>query len=150
MSYPKIRLSLIAATLAYASLAVADDDPRHVRHELMESVGKAAKPIGKMLKGESDFDGDVLMSSLRTFEDAAGQFGELFPAGSNTGEDTEAAPAIWEDRAGFEEALAKWQTAVADAIAAQPDTLDAAEPVAGPVFQACKACHETYRIEDED
>ncbi|MDH3351768.1 MAG: cytochrome c, partial [Gammaproteobacteria bacterium] len=147
MSYAKIRLSLVAVTLAYASLAIAGDDPRHVRHELMESVGKAAKPVGNMLKGERDFDAEVLMSSLRTFEDAAGRFGDLFPDDSRTGEDTEAAPAIWEDRAGFEEALARWQTAVADAIAAQPDTLDAARPVAEPVFQACKACHESYRID---
>jgi cytochrome c556 len=149
MVCPKFRVSVIAAALAYASLAIASDDPRHVRHELMENVGKAAKPIGKMLKGERDFDVNTLMSSLKTFDDASGQLGDLFPPDSKTGEDTQAAPAIWEDRAGFEEALATWQKAVGDAIAAEPATLEAAKPVAGAVFKACKGCHETYRLEEE-
>jgi len=62
--------------------------------------------------------------------------------------ETEAAPAIWEDREGFNEALATWREATDTAIAAKPQTLDDAKPVVGPVFQACKNCHDTYRIED--
>jgi cytochrome c556 len=150
MASAKVRVSLITAILAYASLANASDDPRHVRHELMEGVGKAAKPVGNMLKGERDFDVDTLMSSLKTFKDASGQLGDLFPPDSQSGEGTEAAPAIWEDRAGFEEALATWQKAVGDALAAEPATLDDAKPVVGPIFEACKGCHDTYRIEEDE
>jgi cytochrome c556 len=62
--------------------------------------------------------------------------------------DTEAAPAIWEDRAGFEAALLKWREAVEAAQAANPMTLEAAKATVGPVFQTCKGCHDTYRIED--
>ena len=116
----------------------------------MEDVGEAAKPLGQMLKGERDFDADVAMASFKTFEDASSRFGGLFPPGSETGEDTEAAPAIWEDRAGFDEALATWADAVGAAIAANPQTLDETKPVAGEVFNACKNCHDTYRIEDEE
>ena len=145
----KIRFPLILAALAIATSAFADDDPRHERHELMESVGDAAKPVGLMLRGETDFDGEVLMQSLKVWKDVAGQFGGLFPEGTETGMDTEAAPAIWEDRAGFEEALAKWESAVDTAIAASPDSLEAAKPVVGPVFQTCKGCHDNYRISDE-
>ncbi|NCF23004.1 MAG: cytochrome c [Gammaproteobacteria bacterium] len=149
MSYLKTRSIFAAIVLAFASPLLAGDDPRHERHELMEGVGDAAKPIGQMLKGEREFDADVVMASLETFDKAAAQFGELFPPGSETGEDTEAAPAIWEDRAGFEKALATWSDAVDAAIAANPQTVEETKSVAGPIFNACKACHDDYRIEDE-
>ena len=145
----KIRLPLILAALAVASSVFADDDPRHERHELMEGVRDAAKPVGMMLRGEAEFDSEVLMQSLNVWKEAGAVFGGLFPEGSETGMDTEAAPAIWEDREGFDAALVKWQVAVDVAIEASPDTLEAAKPVVGPVFQTCKGCHDNYRISDE-
>ena len=149
MSKLKSRSLLAAIALAITSPILAGDDPRHVRHELMEGVGDAAKPIGEMFKGEREFDAAVVMASFETFHDAAGKFGDLFPPGSETGEDTEAAPAIWEDRAGFDKALATWSEAVDAAIAANPQTLEDTKPAAGPIFEACKGCHDNYRIEDE-
>lgn len=149
MSILKSRVLLAAITLAFTTPLFAGDSPQHERHELMEDVGEAAKPLGQMLKGERDFDADVAMASFETFDDASARFGELFPPGSETGEDTEAAPAIWEDRAGFDEALATWADAVDAAIAAKPQTLDETKPVAGEIFNSCKGCHDTYRIEDE-
>jgi len=150
MSMQTIRVAFVAAAVVFAPFTQADEDPVHARHELMEGVGDAAKPIGEMLKGERDFDAGVVMSSFRTFEDASQKFGDLFPPGSESGEGTEAAPAIWEDRAGFEEALSTWQDAIGDAIAAQPATLEDTKPVAGAVFNACKGCHDDYRIEEEE
>lgn len=148
MTQESIRVLLITAGLAAASLTVAADDPRHERHELMEDVGDAAKPVGAMLKGERDYDRSVVMSSLETFEDVSLRFGELFPPGTETGEDTEAAPAIWDDREGFEQLLADWRDATRKAIEAQPGSLEAAKPLLGAVFNQCKNCHDDYRIED--
>jgi cytochrome c556 len=128
---------------------LADNDPRVVRHELMEDVGDAAKVVGAMLKGEREFDAAAAAGSLATFGDVAAKFGGLFPAGTETGGDTEAAPAIWEDRAGFDAALKDWADATAAAVAAAPATLEDAKPVLGAVFKTCKGCHDTYRIEDE-
>ena len=127
--------------------AIAADDPAHERHELMEGVRDAAKPVGAMLRGEADFDHDTVMASLRTFEAAGAKLGGLFPEGSQGGE---AAPAIWEDREGFKEALSNWRAATATAIEAGPASLDEAKETIGPVFQSCKGCHDSYRIEDED
>jgi len=149
MSNMKSRSLLVAIAMAFTSPLFAGDDPVHERHELMEGVGDAAKPIGQMLKGERDFDAGVVMASFETFGEASAKFGGLFPPGSETGEGTEAAPAIWEDRDGFEQALATWAEAVDAAIAAQPQTLEATKPVAGEIFKACKGCHDNYRIEDE-
>lgn len=127
----------------------AADGPVHERHELMEGVGDAAKPIGEMFKGEADYDAATVMTSLQTFHDASRVFGDLFPAGSEAFETSEAAPAIWEDRDGFNEALAMWRDAVDAAIAAAPQTLDEAKPTVGPIFKTCKNCHDGYRIEKE-
>ncbi len=150
MSYPAtVRVLFLLLATAFMPIASAGDDPVHERHELMEGVGDAAKPIGKMFKGERDYDMEVVMASLKTWHDASMRFGDLFPVGSETGEGTEAAPAIWEDRAGFDEALDKFRVATEAALAASPETLEAAKPAIGPVFETCKGCHDTYRIEDE-
>jgi cytochrome c556 len=140
------RLLLIAASTLIVSPALADDDPAHERHELMEGVKDAAKPVGEMLQGKAEFNQETVMASLRTFAEAGEKLGNLVPDGSQGGE---AAPAIWEDPEGFEEKIAAWREATADAIAAEPATLEDAKPALGPVLESCKNCHESYRIEDE-
>ena len=140
--------ALVALSLTFGAASIAADDPINERHELMEGVRDAAKPIGLMLRGETDFDASVAMESLKVWQAAGAKFGSLFPEGSETGQDTEAAPAIWEDREGFDAALAKWVEATDKAIVASPQTLEEARPAIGPVFQTCKGCHDTYRIEE--
>jgi cytochrome c556 len=129
---------------------VASDTPQEARHEVMEDVGGAAKPVGKMLKGERAFDAAVAMESFRTWSTAAGIFGDLFPEGSETGYDTEARDTIWSDREGFDTRLAAFGKAADAAIEANPQDLASLKAAAGPVFKECKACHEDYRVEDED
>lgn len=148
MTNPNIFLTLVFLAIVAAPLATAEEDPREKRHELMESVGDAAKPVGQMLKGEREFDAAVLMTSLSTWENVSAVFGDLFPEGTETGMDTEAAPAIWEDREGFEQALGEWRDAVLAAAEAAPQSLDEAKPLLGAVFNACKGCHDNYRIEN--
>lgn len=149
LKYPRLVLTVCA--MAAASLTLAEsDDPRHERHELMEDVRDAAKPVGQMLRGELEFDADVVMASLETWHAASLVFGDLFPEGTDTGMKTRAAPAIWEDRAGFEATLVRWREAIESAQAAAPTTLEEGRPVLGPVFKTCKGCHDTYRIEEEE
>jgi cytochrome c556 len=143
------RIAFVVTACVVTSLAMAGDTPQHQRHELMEGVGDAAKPVGKMLKGEKEFDAQVLMKSLNTFLDASNRLGDLFPPGSETGEKTRAAPAIWDDRDGFNDAIAMLHKAASDAIAANPGTLDEAKSAMGPVFHACKNCHDTYRLPED-
>ena len=147
---PKLisRSIVLGAAIAVGSLAIAGDDPQHARHELMEEVGDAAKPVGQMLRGNAEFDAAVLTASMQTFVDAAKTFGDLFPEGSDTGK-TRAAPAIWEDRAGFDKALAEFGAAAEAVLAANPGSLEDAKPVVGPVFNTCRTCHESYRLEEE-
>ncbi|MCH5376900.1 MAG: cytochrome c, partial [Planctomycetes bacterium] len=115
MANRKYGMILVAASLAASTVALADS-PQHERHDLMEHAGKAAKVVGSMLRGEAEYDSAAAMESLQTFKDVSGKFGELFPVGSETGDDTRAAPAIWEDRDGFNAALQDWVDATAAAI----------------------------------
>ena len=130
MSGPTLRTLFLAATLAFSAHAVADDDPRIERQDLMKSVREAAKPVGQMMRGDASFDADTLMVSLETWLDVSTKFGGLFPPGSESGESTEAAPAIWTDRAGFDKALATWDEAIVRAIMAKPQTLDDTDDLA--------------------
>ena len=140
------RVSFLATSLAVASLAFASDDPASERGDLMEGVREEAKILGGMLQGKIDYDADQAMKSLKVWAAAADKLGALFPDGSQGGE---AAPAIWEDRDGFEEAIAVWATSTADAIDAAPATLEDAQPVIGKAFKSCKNCHDSYRIEKD-
>ena len=85
MTYRILCISLAAAALAVSSLAGAEHSPQHERHELMEDVGKAAKVVGKMLRGEAEYDAAAAMQSLETFRSVSGKFGDLFPEGSESG-----------------------------------------------------------------
>lgn len=149
MPRPAIRTAAVLAVLAAALTAAADDHARHERHELMESAGDAAKTVVPMLRGEAEFDADALMASLETWLDVSESVGALFPADPDTGDDTRAAPAIWEDRAGFDEALAEFGAAVEAAVDAAPASLEDAKPVVQPVLGACKNCHDDYRLEED-
>lgn len=145
----RFSILIVSLFVLFPVLATAaGDSPQEKRHEMMESVGDAAKKIGGMLKGEVAFDADIANAGLAVWDDVAGTFGEMFPEGSESGYDTEAAPAIWTDRAGFENELANFADAAGAAVAANPQDLEALKAATGPVFKVCKSCHETYRIED--
>ena len=143
------RMTITASILLFSVQLAAADSPQEQRHELMEDTGAAAKTIGKMLEGETAFDAGAAMEAMQTWAEVAGQVGDLFPAGSETGYDTEAKATIWSDREGFNAALSAWSEAVDAAIASNPQDLEALQAAAGPVFKKCKACHEEYRVEDE-
>jgi len=146
MPSPVIRFAAVLAVAITGGTAIADDELRHERHELMESAGDAAKSVVPMLRGETGFDADELMTSLQTWLDVSRRVGALFPAEEDTGDDTRAAPAIWEDRAGFEEALGELRAAVEVAVDAAPATLEEAKPVVQPILGKCKNCHDNYRL----
>jgi len=146
----KFVLSVSLVVVLVAGSAFAGDDPILARQQLMEETRDAAKVIGGMLKGQEPFNAKAAMSAFEVWKNTAAKVGDLFPEGSDTGHDTEATQFIWTDRAGFNEKLANFATQVDAAVAAKPESLAALKVVAGPVFEACKGCHEGYRIEKED
>ena len=135
--------ALVAAT---TSTAISAEDPIAVRKAMMKNVGAATGVGGAMMKGEMEFNAVAAELVLRTMNTAALGFGELFPAGSESGGESTASPKIWEDRAGFDAAVAKFAADTAAGIAAKPANLDAFKAAFGAAASNCGACHKAYRI----
>jgi cytochrome c556 len=71
---------------------------------------------------------------------------ELFPAGTEAGNDTQARPAVWSDRAGFEKAAAIL-TAAAQSMAKAAAAGNQSEFIRAfrATSLACASCHVTFR-----
>jgi cytochrome c556 len=142
---------LVGALAVIAAPALASDDPIATRQRLMESNGAAAAVAGAILKGEMEYSQPVGNAVIGAWSATAIAVGDYFPEGSADPERSRASPKIWEDMAGFQAALAKFQDAAAAARGAGekgPATKEAFAEVATPVLQACQGCHETYRLAD--
>jgi len=143
-------VSITLPLLFIANVAFAGNDPILARQHMMEDTRDAAKVIGGMLKEQQPFDAQAAMAAFDVWKKTAAEAGDLFPEGSETGHETEAKATIWSDRDGFNEKMADFATQVDAAISANPASLEALKGAAGPVFKACKGCHEGYRVEKED
>lgn len=134
-----------------ASFAVAQeiDDPIGTRQGIMKATGAAAKVGGGIAKGEIAFDPAVANLVLATFNASSHAFGHYFPEGSETGQDTEASPKIWENRDGFMTRLQNFMQAADAAQASEPKDAEAFKVAFGSVTKNCKACHEDFRVEKE-
>jgi cytochrome c556 len=144
---------LIGAVVALAMPALSAEDPIAVRKALMQSNGAAAGVSGGIMKGELDYSPAVGKSAIAAFNAVGAAIGDFFPEGTVDDERTTAAPKIWEDPAGFEAALAKFQETSAAAFEAAgkdgPADADAFKAAVGRVMETCKTCHDNYRVKKE-
>lgn len=136
--------SLAAGMALMSATAIASGDVAQERQTLMGNVGAATGAGAKMVKGEVEFDAVAAQLVLRTMNTAGLAFGYMFPEGSETGAKTEAAPAIWSDRAGFDAAVNKF---TADTSAKVTD-LDSFKAAFGAATANCGACHKAYRVKN--
>lgn len=130
-----------------ATVVVAQSCPDviNARQGLMKKSGAAGKAAVAILKGQAPFDLAKANEILATFSNDGGKMSTLFPDCSKTGDKTTAAPAIWEKRADFDAAVAKFN---ADIKAAQQNTKDLATFKAGfdPIAKDCASCHQRFRV----
>jgi len=96
-----------------------------------------------MLRGQTPFDLAAAQKALAGFQEVAAKAPALFPPDSQTG-DTNALPAIWENKADFDARFAKFG---ADAKAAAAAITDEASFKANMpnVLKNCGGCHELYK-----
>ncbi len=137
-------LSLLIAT--FSGTALASDDPIDSRQKIMLSVGGAAGAAVAMIRGDVPFNPAIANAVFSTLNAAAHNYGDYFPEGSED-DDSKASPKIWEDMAGFQSELAKFQESAGAAVAAKPQDLEAFKAAFGQIGGSCKSCHEGYRIE---
>ena len=132
--------SLIGTTTAIAN------DPTADRQTAMKNVGAAMRVAAGMAQGKIPFEALAAEMALRAMNSTAAGFGHMFPDGSQTGNDTEAAPKIWEDMAGFQAANATFLDTTGKAAEAAKAGEGDFKAAFGAVAKNCKACHQDYRI----
>jgi len=137
------RMILAVTLLALGTVAVfADDDPIVARRALMKANGAATKTMVGMLKG-APYDQAAVVAALQTYANAAAKGPGLFPDTSKTG-DTNALPAIWDNKPDFEARFKKLGDDVSAAQAAITDEASFKATLPG-VLKNCGGCHEKYR-----
>ncbi|MEO1198738.1 MAG: cytochrome c [Pseudomonadota bacterium] len=148
---PRLAILGLAAAVSLGSVAIASaiDDPIEARQAIMKDTGAGIGTLVGMVRGEVEFNAVAAKMALHAIHSSSIGFPQFFPEGSETGGDTEAAPAIWEDKADFMAKAADMTTVTAAAIESPPESIDDVRTVLGAVGDTCQACHEVYRIEDE-
>lgn len=127
------------------SAALAQEAPQVVRQELMKGIGQSVGALGAIAKGEKPYDAAVVETSLTTIASNIKAVPDQFPAGSETGHESEALPAVWEKPDEFRASAAKLGAEVEMLMAAMPAdqaAVGAAMQRLGPI---CSDCHETFR-----
>lgn len=145
----RIAFQTISAALFVAlgaGIGFAQSDPIAQRKALMKEVGGATGRVAAILKGEAPFSADTANASLDVYIRAAKEMPKLYPDTSKTGGDTSASPKVWEDKAGFDAAFAKFG-ADAEAAKAKIKDLDTLRVAFGDVSKNCGACHQVYRVQ---
>ena len=141
----KVVLSAATAICLGVTAAIAAGEPQVVRQDEMKKVGGAMGALGGIAKGEKPYDAEAVKAALTTLAEVGKTFPTHFPAGSETGNDSEAAAAIWQNMDDF---TAK-STKLASIAEAQLATLPADQAGVGAAMQAlgatCGDCHQTYR-----
>ncbi|WP_404862433.1 c-type cytochrome [Georhizobium sp. MAB10] len=150
----KSRLAIAAALLSISAALIhpassQDGVPQEVRQDLMDEVGDATGVMGNMVRGRTDYDPAAVAAALQTISENTAVFADYFPEGSETGYETEALPAIWENKADFERLSQEMSTKAAELAAAVPADLASFQPVFQDFTRGCGACHEDYRQSDD-
>lgn len=134
--------------------APAGDAPAEIaqRQDNFEAIGDSFKAIREQLETDAP-DFAVITPAAADINERLQRLPNLFPEGTSieAGYDTEALATIWEDPEGFAEVTEQAIAASADMMAAA-ETGDP-EAVGGQVgnlgLNACKACHDKYRVDDD-
>ena len=131
--------ALVLATALVAQAAT----PAEQRREVMKQTGMTMRDSAAFVSGQSPYDAAKVKTLMSGIAGNAAKLKGLYPAGSGADPKTEAAPAIWANKADFEKRLAE-MGALANA-AGKAKTLDEFKPAFQKVSATCKSCHDLYR-----
>ena len=136
--------SLLILAFAASSVLAADADPIARRKEIFKGFGDATKPVVGMIKHQQDYDFHLVAAALDGYLAGTRTLPGLFPADSKTGGDTQAKPAIWDEKPKFEAWFASFGETCRAASASITD--EASFRATMPkVLGACKGCHDEFR-----
>ncbi|WP_416191788.1 c-type cytochrome [Neisseria sp. CCUG12390] len=131
-----------AAPAGSANASVAE------RERLMDIFKDASGTMGKMIKGETPFDAAAFQAAADTMAENADKPWQHYTEESAK-ESPDAKPEVWSKHEEFKQAAEKFVAATAALkTAAAEGNLDAVKKPFGEVGQSCKACHDSFRVED--
>lgn len=139
--------ALLLAPALVSHDVLAQDDPIAQRKAIMEDVGDATRSGVPMARGQAPFDLETARNVFAVYVDAAARMPDLFPEGTETGGDTRALPAIWENKAEFVALFEEWGAASAAGLEGTTD-LASFQAALGEATQSCRTCHTDYRLPD--
>lgn len=141
-----MKLIVLCASILALTVSAALADPIAERKAQMKARGALMGELAPIAKGEQPFDAAKVMAALEAMsKNAETDVQALWPAGSDSGDQT-SSPKIWEDTASFQAAVDKYHSDVDAAVAAQPTTIDAFQPLFGAIASNCGACHQNFRV----
>ncbi len=141
-AFGRVTAAVIAFALV-APVAVFAQDVIKNRKDDMQILRKSVGAVKAVVDGK---DGpEAAAAPAQAVADVGKRLLADFPPGSDQG-DTKAAALIWSDRAGFEAAVANFNTAAgALLVASNAKNLDGIKSAFDGVGRTCGACHDKYR-----
>ena len=140
-------LALVLFIIGLPAVQAADEakDVIKFRQNLMKGIGAHINNIAAVAKGKITFQGN-LVSDAQGIVNGLATTGDLFPEGTEGGK-TNSLSSIWEDRAGFEEALRESSEKAKQLLGVIQDSGDTKEigVALGALGKSCGKCHEPYR-----
>jgi cytochrome c556 len=144
-----LRTVVVVVTLLLGIAAVAaQQDQVTATQAVMKGNGKNAAALAAMAKGEKPYDQPTVDAAMAQFEETVQKFPALFPdsiKGLKPEGDYSASQKVWDDRTGFNEQIASFSKAIADAKGKVKD-LDSLKATLPTISKQCGACHEGYRV----
>jgi cytochrome c556 len=145
MKFKMMTAAAVALCLG-ASAVLAAGEPQVVRQDLMKKIGGSMGALGAIAKGQKPYDAEAVKAALSTISTSAKAFPDQFPAGSETGFETEAAPAIWQNMDDFKAKSMKLASDAETILASMPADQAAVGQALQTLGAECGACHQPYRL----
>jgi cytochrome c556 len=143
-------LAIVAVTVAAPSWSQANRGAQLIkyRQSTYSVLGTQFGIMGAMASGKAPYDAKVFQLAAERAAYMSTIAADTFAAGSDTGAPTKARPEIWSQQAEFQKLIKDLQDRTAAlATAARSGNLDTVKPAFGAAGQACKACHDKYKLD---
>lgn len=148
MSLRKTAAIALAGLLSVGAAAALAQDfvvPDSV-DEIVKMRQALMKEDGGILRGAGNLAGDEAVAAMEKMLVNFGHIPALFPEGSDSGADTKALPAIWQNWDEFQAIVETGKTAIQSALdAAKAGDTAAYTAALRDVGQTCGQCHSTFR-----
>jgi cytochrome c556 len=141
-----MKLTVLTASILALTMTAALSDPIAERKAQMKARGALMGELAPIARGQQPFDSEKVLSALEKMsQNAETDVTALWPADSKAGDHT-SSPAVWDDPQAFQDAVDKYRSDVDAALAAQPQNIDAFQPLFGAISSNCGACHQDFRV----